>query len=622
MTKYEVLKGYFGYDSFRAVQGEIIDALLAGQDVLTVMPTGAGKSLCFQVPAMLMNGLTIVISPLIALMRDQVGALVQNGVPAAFVNSSQSADESYDILANAKRGAYKLLYVAPERLDAPSFLSLAHEARISMIAVDEAHCLSLWGQDFRPSYLNIESFIQKLPRRPIVSAFTATATELVKEDIVRLLGLRSPLVRTSGFDRPNLRFEVRQPQDKDAELLKYLQANQDSSGIIYCSTRKKVEEIAAMLQREGLRAEAYHAGLSQAARSRAQDGFVYDKVPIIVATNAFGMGIDKSNVSFVVHYNMPKNMEGYYQEAGRAGRDGSPAECLLLFSPQDVMIQQRLIAYGTAAEGQVSPEEAAVIQSREYLRLRKMEAYCHTRSCLRGFILKYFEDDPGTHCNNCSNCSDDGPDRVDITIDAQKILSCVYRMRGRFGLTLLVQTLHGDTNINIRKHNLQNIKTHGQMSGRAPDEIMSIARFLLEHGYLQLHGSQYQLVDLQPRAKDILVGKETLSMPRYIPKQALKTTKQEPRLRSLGYVPRHTNTSGAKKPTSSRNELFDRLKALRLRLATEEGVPAYVIFSDATLRDMCAKHPRDYEGLLSVSGVGRVKLDKYGKYFIEILRNA
>lgn len=601
MGKEQVLKQYFGYDNFRPGQGEVVDAIISGRDAVAVMPTGAGKSLCFQVPALLMEGISIVVSPLIALMRDQVGALVQSGVPAAYINSSQSQKESDEVIARAAKGEYKLLYVAPERLEVASFLWFATTADISMIAIDEAHCLSLWGQDFRPSYLNLGPFVEKLPRRPVVSAFTATATELVKDDIVRLLRLKQPLIRTSGFDRPNLRFEVRHPKDKDAELLGYLQARQGNSGIVYCVTRKEVERVTQMLKQAGIQAEGYHAGMGQYERSSVQDAFVYDKMHIIVATNAFGMGIDKSNVSFVVHYNMPKNMEGYYQEAGRAGRDGSPAECVLMFGAKDVMLNQYLIEKGSAYEDKEYSNE---LQAREFFRLRRMEAYCHTRACLRSFILGYFEDNAGEPvCGNCSNCSSSFKTK-DITIDAQKVLSCIYHMRGRFGLTLLTDVLRGAKNSRITSLSLDKIKTYSQLAGNSAADVSGIVRFLIEQGYIRLHGARYALLDLTPKARELLIGKEKLHMP-----YALRKT-----------APADDSANSIKKPAQTNTELFGRLKDLRRRLAAEEGVPAYVIFSDAALQDMCAKHPTDENSLLQVSGVGSVKLRKYGKMFLEVLR--
>ena len=433
MTAQDILKQYFGYDSFRPGQDELVRAILSGRDTLGIMPTGAGKSICYQVPAMLFPGLTLVISPLISLMKDQVGALVEAGVPAACINSAMSAEEFRDALYFAGRGQYKLLYVAPERLTAPSFLEFAKRVPISMVTVDEAHCISQWGQDFRPSYLKILDFLAELPERPLVSAFTATATAEVRDDIVQALGLHEPFIKTTGFDRPNLYFAVEQPTSKGMKLLQLLNERKDKSGIVYCSTRKNVEEICDLLLSRGLPATRYHAGLDPDERRENQDDFLYDRKTIMVATNAFGMGIDKSNVSFVIHYNMPKNMESYYQEAGRAGRDGQPADCILLYSGQDVRMAEFLIERSHETEDETIDEttrQQLIARDRE--RLKQMTFYCTTTECLRHYILRYFGENSPLSCGHCSSC-DTNFEEVDATMDARKILSCVYRLdeRGR-----------------------------------------------------------------------------------------------------------------------------------------------------------------------------------------------
>ncbi len=437
MTKLEVLRQYFGHSSFRNGQEQLIDSILEGRDVLGVMPTGAGKSMCYQIPAILLDGTVIVISPLISLMRDQVDALVQNGINAACINSMQDSASSYEVYRRAAAGEYKLLYVAPERLATEGFLRLCSLLTIPLVAVDEAHCVSPWGQDFRPSYLNISRFVKSLKTRPITAAFTATATDMVKRDIVDILELHDPFSITTGFDRPNLCFEVRKPADKDSELLKILNGGTSGSTIIYCATRKNVETVCAMLKRNGFNAGQYHAGFSAEQRRAAQDDFLYDRIDVMVATNAFGMGIDKSNVSLVVHYNMPKDIESYYQEAGRAGRDGGDARCILLYGYEDVALAEFMIKN--------SPRSDEELEKRDRIRLRKMQGYVGTSNCLRAFILRYFGEKAENSCGNCSNCNGDF-ETVDITVDAQKILSCIFRLkqRGRaVGKALISQILTG-----------------------------------------------------------------------------------------------------------------------------------------------------------------------------------
>jgi len=580
MNPAETLKKYFGYEGFRLGQREVIDEILAGRDALAIMPTGAGKSLCFQVPALLLDGITLVISPLISLMRDQVDALIQADIPAAFINSSLTTAQTHKALANARKGAYKIIYAAPERLETESFVRFAQDANIAMLAVDEAHCVSHWGQDFRPSYLGIKNFIGSLPKRPVLSAFTATATDIVRDDIIKLLGLHDPFVRSTGFNRENLYFEVRYPKKKFDELAAYLQENTGKSGIIYCATRKAVDDVSNRLRGIGIPAARYHAGMSQEERTAAQSDFLYDRVPVIAATNAFGMGIDKSNVSFVLHYNMPKNMESYYQEAGRAGRDGSPAECIILFSQQDVMVNRMLI------ENDI-----------DHRRLREMEAYCNTTECLRQYILDYFQDEEKHACGNCGNCNTER-ELIDVTLDAQKILSCVHRMKGRYGLALVIEVLRGATTQKVKSFNLDKIKTFGAMNGRPTDEIRRIAQFLLQKGYIRQVGDRYPTVQTSETAAEVLYGNKIISMP---VKPAAAVPAPEPK----------------KAGQAVDSGLLARLKALRLKLANAEDVPAFVVFSDATLRDMCVKLPADDAAFLTVSGVGEVKLRKYGRLFID-----
>ena len=605
MTAQDILKQYFGYDSFRPGQDELVRAILSGRDTLGIMPTGAGKSICYQVPAMLFPGLTLVISPLISLMKDQVGALVEAGVPAACINSAMSAEEFRDALYFAGRGQYKLLYVAPERLTAPSFLEFAKRVPISMVTVDEAHCISQWGQDFRPSYLKILDFLAELPERPLVSAFTATATTEVRDDIVQALGLHEPFIKTTGFDRPNLYFAVEQPTSKGTKLLQLLNERKDKSGIVYCSTRKNVEEICDLLLSRGLPATRYHAGLDPDERRENQDDFLYDRKTIMVATNAFGMGIDKSNVSFVIHYNMPKNMESYYQEAGRAGRDGQPADCILLYSGQDVRMAEFLIERSHEAEDETIDEatrQQLIARDRE--RLRQMTFYCTTTECLRHYILRYFGENSPISCGHCSSC-DTNFEEVDATMDARKILSCVYRLdeRGRaFGKTVVSAILTGSKNEKITQFHLDTLSTYNIMPDSTAVYVRRLIDMLLERGYL--------IAD--PDRMNVLVLTRTGN--------ALMRGRGEFRVK----LPKEKKPAAAKQYAALADDvdekLFDALRDVRTRLATRAGVPPYVIFSNATLADMAAKQPSSEFDLLSVRGVGDAKARRYGKEFLAAIQ--
>ena len=504
MDAKQILREVFGYEAFRGGQEPLIRSILSGRDTLGIMPTGAGKSLCYQVPALAMEGITVVVSPLISLMKDQVEALIQAGVPAAYLNSSLTPAQFQKAMERTRAGAYKILYAAPERLETESFLSFAKEAEISMVCVDEAHCVSQWGQDFRPSYRRIPELIRALSKRPVVSAFTATATAQVRDDIVRLLELSDPFVLTTGFDRPNLYFEVQQPKDKQAALLKILNDRPGRSAIVYCATRKGVEEVTERLLKEGISAARYHAGLSEEERRENQEDFLYDRKTVMVATNAFGMGIDKSNVSLVVHYNMPKNPESYYQEAGRAGRDGSAADCILLYSGQDV-VTDRFLIDKAGEDGELDPETAAAVRALDLERLKTMTFYCHTAQCLRGYLLRYFGEEAPETCGNCSNCLK-AFEVSDVTVEAQKILSCVSRMRQRFGVKMVCDVLRGSKSERIRQLGLDRLSIYGLLSNLPETSLREIIRGLQEQELLRDSGGEYPVLKLTEGSLSVLRG--------------------------------------------------------------------------------------------------------------------
>ena len=604
MTIEQALKKYFGYDSFRGGQQALITDILSGRDVLGIMPTGAGKSICFQLPAKLREGITLVVSPLISLMKDQVGALIQSGVPAAYMNSTLSPRQMEAALHHAKNGRYKLIYVAPERLLAPDFLAFAQNANIAMLTVDEAHCISQWGQDFRPSYAQIPQFITQLAARPVISAFTATATARVREAIVALLALQNPTVLVPGFDRQNLYFEVQAPKNKMQALNIFLGAHKNQSGIIYCATRKTVEEVCQALNDRGFSAARYHAGLPDDERHASQDSFLFDRVQIMVATNAFGMGIDKSNVAFVVHYNMPKDIESYYQEAGRAGRDGSQATCLLLYSGQDVRTHQWLIEHARDAAG-ADLETERLLKEQDYRRLREMTFYATTNDCLRAFILRYFGETPPGYCGCCGNC-DTKFETVDITLDAQKILSCVARMKERFGAALVIDVLRGSKNERVCGLGFDTLSTYG-ISEKSAHALRAIIEFLVQSGYLEKSDGQYAVLRLTPGAKEVLNGGKTLQM-------KLAKEKAHPEQNDADAAERGKSTL-----PKEREALYGSLKALRYALAGEQGIPAFVVFSDSSLIDMCIRLPRTPAQFLKVSGVGETKLQRYGEEFLQCI---
>ncbi|WP_338596736.1 DNA helicase RecQ [Clostridium baratii] len=573
-----VLKSYFGYSSFRKGQEEIINEIINKKDVVAIMPTGGGKSICYQVPALILDGITIVISPLISLMKDQVDGLNSMGINSAYINSSLSNLEINDILLKVKNEDIKILYIAPERLESMEFLNTISNAKVAQIAVDEAHCVSQWGHDFRSSYRRISKFINILRERPIVSAFTATATKEVREDIVKLLDLNNPKVFISGFDRENLKIIIEKGINKKAYILNYINANLDASGIIYCATRKEVDSLYELLDERGLSVTRYHAGLSDDERKVNQEDFVYDRKSIIIATNAFGMGIDKPNIRYVIHYNMPKNIEGYYQEIGRAGRDSEKSECILLFSPGDVQKQKYIIDMGT-----VNPTRKV----NELEKLQTMTDLVYYTGCYRRYILNYFGEELKEDCGNCSSCEFDG-EVIDKTIDAQKVISCVYRMKRPYGIGMIVDVLRGSKNKKLVDFKLNELTTYGIMKDYSKDDLKEFINTLIANGYLNYNG-EFPVVTPNEKSRNIVMGEEKVLF------------KEERKVQRI----------------AEDNELFIILKNLRREIAENEGVPPYIIFGDNTLKEMSLRMPINKEQLLDISGVGEKKIDKYGDEFIE-----
>lgn len=583
MDALKVLKEYFGYDVFRIGQEELIYGVLRGKDVLGIMPTSGGKSLCYQIPSILMEGTTLVISPLISLMKDQVDTLKEIGIPSIYINSTLTDQEIEDIYKDIENQKYKLIYIAPERLKSSRFLDLIKKIEIPFIAIDEAHCISQWGHDFRPSYKEIPKFIKGFHSRPVVAAFTATATPKIIEDIKGLLDLKDPKEVITSFDRPNLFFQVEREIDKKTFLLKYVRNHKTQSGIIYCSTRKEVEALGNLLNNKGYPTRIYHGGMSKEEREIAQEAFIYDESPIMVATNAFGMGIDKSNVRYVIHYNIPQSMEAYYQEAGRAGRDGEKSHCILLFSPQDVIKQKFLIQ-----ESHQNPERAA----SSYKNLQYLVDYCYTHECLRQKILQYFgQKEKEEKCNNCSQCIED-KEWKDITVEAQKILSCVYRMEQRYGSTLVAQVLKGSKNKKVLSFGLNRLSTYGIMSEYTEKELRLMISILISQGYLALTQSQYPIVRLTKNSIPVLKDKEKVY--RAIEKEEEKEENKEDIYMSL----------------------FESLRRIRKKLSGEKNVPPYVIFSDATLREMATYLPTTKTDFLKIKGAGQKKYESYGEIFM------
>lgn len=579
----QILQKFYGYEDFRPGQKKVVESLLNRNDTVAIMPTGAGKSICFQIPALLFEGVTLVISPLISLMKDQVDSLRQLGIAAVYINSSVSKAQLYKDLQDISAGFYKIIYIAPERLTSEYLPDSFKNLNISMVAVDEAHCLSQWGHDFRPSYRNILNFTNSLRIKPIISAFTATATPEVKTDIINLLGLKQPNVFVTGFDRPNLYFSVLRGEVKDKFVIDYVKKHQDEAGIIYVGTRKDVDALQVLLEIKGIKAGRYHAGMTDEERNQMQEDFLYDNLSVMVATNAFGMGIDKPNVRYVIHYNMPKNMEAYYQEAGRAGRDGLSGNCILLYSLQDTQLQKFLISKSTESE---------IRQQLEYKRLQSMVDYCHTPQCLRAFILHYFgEFDVEEHCDNCSNCKLEG-ELIDITIDAQKVLSCVYRMHERFGVKMIAEVLKGSKSAKVRQFNFERLSTYGLMKERKLKDISDLILRLSAMQYLDITESQYPVVTLNELSWQVLRGQKKVWQKMVIVKKA-----------------------------KAKGELFEALRSLRKELATKEKLPPYMIFSDATLTQMATDKPTDLELMKNIRGVGEFKLQKYGEEFLTVIKS-
>ena len=603
MTKKELMQRIFGYGEFRPGQEKLIDGILSGQDVFGIMPTGGGKSICYQIPALMLPGITLVVSPLISLMRDQVMSLKAAGVPAAYINSTLNGAQVQAVYRNLLAGRYKIVYIAPERLDYPGFGSVAARLEISFIAVDEAHCISQWGQDFRPSYLRIVNFIESLPRRPVVGAFTATATKQVREDVERILKLRDPIRTVTGFDRPNLYFDVIHPDLKDRELKRILASRRGKSGIIYCSTRKKVETVCENLQDQGYAVTRYHAGLEEQERTQNQEDFLYDRKNIMVATNAFGMGIDKSNVSFVIHYNMPKSIEAYYQEAGRAGRDGTEADCILLYNGSDVHTARFLIQNGSENE-ELNPQQQECIREQDLRRLDAMVGYCKTNTCLRGYILEYFGQKHPDICGNCGSCKGNF-EEVDITREAQMILSCIKRIEDKLGynvgIHMIGNVLRGSKLKRLLELKLEELTTYGLLKDRTRSEIHGMIDHLEAEGYLQ-SDQEFQTLSLTPYASKVLYHGEKVLMKRGVEPEEIPAP------------------AASVKMDGNDAELFDVLKELRGKLAKEAGIPAYVVFSNATLMDMARKKPRTTSEFRKVSGVGEIKAAWYAESFLKCIR--
>lgn len=581
-----LLKKYYGYEDFRSGQGEIISSILAGNDTVGIMPTGGGKSICYQIPALIFDGITIVISPLISLMKDQVDSLNNIGVNSTYINSSLSAAELKKRTFGILNNEYKIIYIAPERLNSDFFLNIINNISISFLAIDESHCVSQWGHDFRTSYLEIPRFINTLSTKPVLAAFTATATPEVRKDIVKKLEITNPAEFISDFDRSNLYFSVIKGENNKKYIRKYLEKNANESGIIYASTRKEVDSLHDELIKRGYKAGKYHAGLNEKERKQNQDDFIHDNVSIMIATNAFGMGIDKSNVRFVIHNNIPKDIESYYQEAGRAGRDGENSECILLFNPKDIITQRFFIENNNFQNSQ------SIIEMK-YDKLNKMINYCHTSSCLRKYLLDYFGDaDVQDKCDNCGNC-DDQDDKQDITLEAKKIISCVGRVKEIYGSNMIAGILGGSKNKKILQNNLNKISTYGIMSEYSIKEIREMINLLIGDQYLEMTNGEYPVLKLTKTAYEFLKSDEKIF------RKAIKI-----------------ETIYAED-----DALLTELKLLRKNIAQKENIPPYIVFSDQTLRELTKHLPNNKESMLDIKGIGEVKYKRYGEQFLEIITN-